>query len=702
MIRNREIKDIKKRYASLLRTAVALVLVGGIFSRCANTMTPQGGPKDTIPPVIVAMTPDNFATNVKTTVNKIYIEFNEFVQLKDQNKEFFTSPAMKKKPVLTIRGRGVAIQIRDTLLENTTYALNFGSAIRDNNEGNPLNAMRYVFSTGDEVDSIYCSGYTADSYKADSVSKSYIWFYIADSLPNTPDWDSTMFNRKPEVIARAENNGIFIAQNLKPVPYRIYAFQDKNDNQLYEAGTDLVGFVDSLYNPVELPEFAIWFDSLRMYPTAEPQLYFRMFTDETFKRQTLQAAERPLQHKAVLHFGAARPRIEEIRFDSIPKEKFIIDPQTVGRDTIALWFNMPAAELPDTIKGEITYYKHDSIRQLVKTTEPLKLAWKYVESKEEEREREKEQRERERAEKAGEEYTPPKKPNPFKFKMSQSGDVNPEQHLTVEFDYPLTKLDSTTVVLTEVDEQGGEKPLKVTFERDTANMRRWRLLAKWKELAKYNLMIPAGAIENVAGEQNDTIKGTYTGIDHEKFATVIIDVKGKPDSTNYLVQLTNAQGAVQQERRNVKGGKVQFNYITPGDIKIRVIEDPNGNGKWDSGNVVERRQPERAELYANEKGEDTFVTKANWEMELSIDMNQLFAPVTMQSLIKTLDDREAQRIRKLEEERAKKQQSGQGHDHNQQNNQSGGGFGFGGIGSAMGGISSGGLQQAGGMSQMAR
>ena len=74
----------------------------------------------------------------------------------------------------------------------------------------------------------------------------------------------------------------------------------------------------------------------------------------------------------------------------------------------------------------------------------------------------------------------------------------------------------------------------------------------------------------------------------------------------------------------------------------------------------------------------------------------------MQSLIKTLDDREAQRIRKLEEERAKKQQSGQGHDHNQQNNQSGGGFGFGGIGSAMGGISSGGLQQAGGMSQMAR
>ena len=693
-----QFREIKQRYAAVVRTAIALILVGGIFSRCANTMTPQGGPKDTIPPVIVKMNPDNFTTNFKG--NKIYIEFNEFVQLKDQNKEFFTSPAMKKKPVLTIRGRGVAIQIRDTLRENTTYALNFGGAVRDNNEGNPLNAMRYVLSTGDTVDSIYCSGYTADSYKADSVSKSYIWFYIADSLPDTPDWDSTMLNRKPDVIARAENNGIFIAQNLKPVPYRIYAYQDKNDNQLYEAGTDLVGFVDGVHNPVELPDFAIWFDSLRMYPSAEPQLYFRMFMDETFKRQTLQESSRPNQHKALLQFGAKFPKIEEIRFDSIPSDKVIVDPQTVGRDTIALWFNVPSADLPDTIKGEITYYKHDSIRQLVKTTEPLKLAWKYVESKEEERERLKQEKEKERAEKAGETYTPPKKPNPFKVKMAMSGDINPEEHLSLEFDYPLTKLDSTVVKLAEVDEKGNEKPVKVTFERDTANMLLWKLKTKWKELSKYNLMIPAGALENVACEQNDTIRASYVGLDHEKFAVVLVDVKGKPDGTKYIVQLTNAQGKMQQEKRDVTGGKVQFNYVAPGEIKIRIVEDTNGNGKWDSGNVVERRQPERSELYANENGEDTFVTKANWEMELAIDMNTLFAPVTMQSLIKTLDDREEQRVRKLEEERAKKRQSEKDHDHNNQG--SSGGFGFGGIGSSMGGVASGGLQQMGSMGQMAR
>ena len=89
------------------------------------------------------MTPDNFTTNFKD--RKIYIEFDEFVQIKDQQKEFFTSPQMKKKPTITLRGRGISVQLRDTLRENTTYALNFGSAICDNNEGNPLYSMRYVF-----------------------------------------------------------------------------------------------------------------------------------------------------------------------------------------------------------------------------------------------------------------------------------------------------------------------------------------------------------------------------------------------------------------------------------------------------------------------------------------------------------------------------------------------------------------------------
>ena len=98
----------------------------------------------------------------------------------------------------------------------------------------------------------------------------------------------------------------------------------------------------------------------------------------------------------------------------------------------------------------------------------------------------------------------------------------------------------------------------------------------------------------------------------------------------------------------------------------------NGNGKWDTGNVVERLQPERAEIYANDEGEDTFATKTNWEVEFSIDMNRVFAPVTMESLSRLLDEREAQRLRREAEKRAKEPKTNRNsHDQNNQNNGNG-------------------------------
>jgi len=636
---------------SVLRAVVVLFFASAFFSRCASI--PTGGPRDTLPPVIVNMTPDNFSTDRPLVGHgKIYIEFDEFVQLKDQQKEFFTSPQMKKKPTVTLRGRGIVIQLRDTLLPNTTYALNFGSALRDNNEGNPLHSMRYVFSTGPEIDSMILSGYTADAYKADSVSKTFIWFFPADSVEDIAEYDSTIFKYKPAVIARAENNGIFIAQNLKPVPYRVYAVQDKNDNQLYEPGSDQVGFLDGTYNPAALPDFAMWYDSLRHYVSAEPQLYLRMFTDRAFRRQVLSQSERPQQHKAMLYFSAARPQIDSIRFEGIPDDGFIIDPQTVGRDTLALWFTVPSAQLPDTLRGSVTYFKHDSVNVLRRVTEPLKLSWRFIETKEQQREREKLERERRRAEEAGEEWTEPRKPSPFAFKLPLNGEINPENHLTVDFDYPLARLDSAAMLLTLLKADNSVEDVPVRFVRDTALLRRWYVRAPWKPEGQYTLTIPAGAITDVAGFTNDSIVGKYTVLDPEKFATVKIDVRGR-EGVQYIVQLLDGSGSLKQERRGVVSGPVRFNYVSPGEIKFRVIEDLNGNGKWDSGDVVARRQPERAEMFVDEQGGETFATKANWDIEFTMDMPRIFAPVTMQSLSRLLDERELQRLRREEEKRAK-------------------------------------------------
>ncbi len=115
-----------------------------------------------------------------------------------------------------------------------------------------------------------------------------------------------------------------------------------------------------------------------------------------------------------------------------------------------------------------------------------------------------------------------------------------------------------------------------------------------------------------------------------------------------------------------------FRFVPAGEIRFRVIEDDNGNGRWDTGDLVARRMPERAEMYVDDTGAETFATKANWEVEFTMDMNRIFAPVTMQSLTRLLDERELQRLRreaeKLRKEGGKRRDDRQQEERGRMNN----------------------------------
>ncbi|MDE6857267.1 MAG: hypothetical protein K2J33_00805, partial [Alistipes sp.] len=138
------------------------------------------------------------------------------------------------------------------------------------------------------------------------------------------------------------------------------------------------------------------------------------------------------------------------------------------------------------------------------------------------------------------------------------------------------------------------------------------------------------------------------------------------------------------------GGTVTFEYVPVGEAKIRIVEDVNGNGEWDTGNVVERRQPERSEVYVAANDEDTFQIKANWESDIEIDLAAMFAPVTMQSLQELLDAREEARLRKVFEAQQKEGKNKK-HDHDRDDGSSGG-FGMGGAFSTSGGLGTGGFR----------
>ena len=147
--------------------------------------------------------------------------------------------------------------------------------------------------------------------------------------------------------------------------------------------------------------------------------------------------------------------------------------------------------------------------------------------------------------------------------MPASGEINPEQHLTLELDYPLVKLDSAAVLLTVEREGGAAEEVDVHLVRDTFSLRRYQVRAPWTLGGKYKLTIPEGALVNVAGEKNDSIVGTYTVYDPEKFARVTLQVAARDDSVRYIVQLLDANGALKQEKLGVTAGtSVSYTHLT--------------------------------------------------------------------------------------------------------------------------------------------
>ena len=688
---NRPTKIIT-RLKQLTAAAIIAVVALPILVQCATIGTPEGGPKDTLPPVVLGVYPKSYTTNF--TDKKIEILFDEYIQLKDQQKELYTSPEMKKKPTLLMRGKTLHVEIKDDSLKpNTTYAIEFGATISDNNEGNPLHGYRYVFSTGAEIDSLVMSGYTEDSEKVDSLGRTFIYFFEADSLPEIVDYDSTMFNFKPHKIARSQKNGIFIAQNLRPVDYRIYAFYDNNDNQLYEPGEDKIGFLDRTYNPAEMEPFYVWYDSIRRYPSADPQLYFRLFVDESFSRQTLKEKLRPDQHKVELYFGAKHPDIRSIKFDGVRAEDIIYEPVSARGDTLYLWLRTPSAQLPDTLKGEIVYFKHDSIRQLQEEREELKLHWRLIETKEQEKERERLERERRKAEENGTEWVEP--PVPSKFKMTsykQTAEVNPEEDLAVEFATPLTRFDSASIRLLSWSELGDTIRERFHFIPDTLSPRKFRMRSDWSPLRKYELFIPTDALADITGEGNDSLKMSLTVADKEKFAVVNLTVQPRKEEYRYVVQFVDSKSnKVVRTVKDLSSGSYTVNYVEPTDLKIRIIEDMNHNGRWDGGNMVEHRQSERSEFYKDANGEETFTAKTGWEFDITLDMATIFAPITMQDLIERLDKREMERLAEEEKKRQEQGNQNRGNNQSQSGGMLGGGGMFGGGGGMFGGGGMGGM-----------
>ncbi len=193
---------------------------------CGQIGMPTGGPKDSIPPRLMSASPKLKSTNV--TGNKITLTFNEYVNLQEVQTNVLISPLPKKQPSIDYKLKTVTVKFKDTLLPNTTYSINFGNAIVDNNEGNPLKDFVYVFSTGNQIDSFTLSGRViiAETGKVDSTLMALLYRQTDDSAVQ---------KRKPDYIARLSGDGSFTFVNLPAASFNLYALKDVDGGKTYNS-----------------------------------------------------------------------------------------------------------------------------------------------------------------------------------------------------------------------------------------------------------------------------------------------------------------------------------------------------------------------------------------------------------------------------------------------------------------------------------
>ena len=229
---------------------IFLFLIAAALMQCARRGRPTGGPKDVAPPVLLKAEPENMTINFNANTIRLY--FDELVKLEDVQEQLIVSPPLKYTPNITPQGganKFIEITIKDTLLENTTYTLNFGQSIVDNNEGNAYRFLTYVFSTGSYIDSLQVQGAIKDAYNRKADEFVSVMLYEID----TAYTDSTIYRKPPNYITNTLDSAvIFTLPNLKEGKYAMFALKDENKNNMFDQNVDKIGFIaDTIAIPTD-------------------------------------------------------------------------------------------------------------------------------------------------------------------------------------------------------------------------------------------------------------------------------------------------------------------------------------------------------------------------------------------------------------------------------------------------------------------
>lgn len=516
-----------KRFYRLFLATLSLILV----VNCAKKGTIAGGEKDETPPEFIKAIPPNYTTNFSKKEIRIY--FDEYITLKDPQKNIILSPPMDPKPVITPMGgasKYIKIKFLDTLQENTTYSINFGQSVVDNNEGNPNSFFRYVFSTGDTLDSLKIKGTITNALEKTPDSFVTIALYEIDEDYS----DSIVYTDVPRYITSTLDSTHFTLENIKAGKYRLVAVKDAVSNYKYEPKQDKIGFYN---DTVTLPADTNKIFTLNLFKEV---LDFKpLKPKQTSKNSFIFGYEGDADS---LKIKLLRETPENFETRIFPDKK---------KDTVHYWFKpffkadslifevANSKNYKDTI---ITRFK-DQYKDSLVLNHNIQSSIGFNED----------------------------------FILSANTPVEEVNEKLITL-----KDKDTTIIPFAVQLDKIKNQAVFTFEKTESNTYMMELLPE--------------AITDFVGNKNDTIRYSFATkklADYGKIFLTLQNVAAYP----VVVQLINEKNVVVIEKISEAKEILVFDNLNPGKYNIRVVIDSNKNGKWDTGNFLKKSQPEKVSYF---------------------------------------------------------------------------------------------------------
>lgn len=578
--------------------------------RCAHPVAPAGGLKDEDPPIVVSSEPANYSTNFHQ--NNITVTFNEFVKLDKLQQQLLISPPTNTLPEIRLRGKSLLIKFLEDLKPETTYSVYFGDAIVDLAENNPLSGFTFVFSTGSILDSMTVTGQVRNAFDLKPAEETFVMLYVDDN--DTIPVDSLPYQIRPYYISRTNKLGFYKFQNLRNEQYKLFALADMNSNFIFDMPGEAIAFADSMIQPefilppvidtlaisdsLALPVI----DSLielsdektskknndSLIPMTLNSKYLYLF-NEIDSTQKLLRAE--LTKAGLLTFAFRYPA-EEVLVESLnplPDSFQVIKYYSKNYDSLYWYFSQ---NVLDSLTLHITYDTiiNDTINlSLIPRAKSVKKGLKKKEVVS----------------------------NGLQFIASaKNRKLDLHKQLILAFEEPVVhyQMRDTNRFINIKDTLYNQ----VSFSKIDSSGLQYKMDAVFEGGGNYDVSVPDSVFIGFSGKPNDTILISFKVPTLEDYGNLFVDVQ-IDSAEKVIIQLMNPKELVLAEQFINASGKVVFETLTPGKYKLKVIQDRNHNGRWDSGNYLNKIQPERIQYFTKE-----LEVRANWDIEEEWDLKGKF------------------------------------------------------------------------------